>query len=864
MAVIDRKTLQYVRQYRWANVFAMLRNGRKAPLICPERFEGRLVVITGATSGIGLETARKYASMGANLLCINRNPEKSARLKAEIERDFGTRCDSLIADLSSLDDIFRVGNELAKLERPIDVLIHNAGIYLTRRETTSDGLEKVFAVHYLASFIINYLLIDKLKAQPSARIIMVGSEGHRFAAWGLKLDDLNWEQRRYTGLGSYGSAKLAQMLAMLRFAELFQATGVTINTMHPGAVKSEAGQDNGLLYRWFKRQIFDKLLTGADVSAEALYYLGAAPELEASSGRFFNLTTLEDPAPPALDRDSADRLWDETLRMTGLTVGTRYQPKSGARRSADRYDAIVVGGGIAGLTATAYLARAGKKVLLLEKNKELGGLVNSFSHNGFRFDAGVRALEDAGIILPMLKDLGIRLETVKSPVSVGLEDDILNIEGIHSLEAYKAQLKKFYPNSSSEIDAVLATIRKIMRHMDVLYGIENPIFKDLKCDISFIFSKLLPWFPRFLFTVGKINRMSYPVEDYLNTAVSDPSLRDIISQHFFKNTPAFFALSYFSLYLDYFYPKGGVGRLAEVVRDKVLELGGEIRTETTVTSVAPDIHSVMDSNGVRYRYRDLIWAADLKTFYSLTSTQNLPPWIQARFAARKAKMLEHKGSESVFTLFLEVDEPLESFAAIARGHFFYTPSRLGLGETHRAKLQALLAGFPDIDKSDVLDWLDGFLSLNTFEISIPGLKDPDACPAGKTGLIISFLAEYELFSRIREAGWYDEFITELEERVLKVLAGSVYPMLKDRVMARFSFSPLSIKERVGSSEGAIVGWQFLPDMPVVNQIQIADRAVFTPLPSVFQAGQWAYSPAGVPMSILTGKMAADKVLRSQR
>ena len=89
---------------------------------------------------------------------------------------------------------------------------------------------------------------------------------------------------------------------------------------------------------------------------------------------------------------------------------------------------------------------------------------------------------------------------------------------------------------------------------------------------TFIFKKLLPWLPKFIFTVGKINRMNMPVEDYLKTIVKNPSLRDMISQHFFKNTPAFFALSYFSLYLDYFYPKGGVGKLSEALKNKIIRM----------------------------------------------------------------------------------------------------------------------------------------------------------------------------------------------------------------------------------------------------------------------------------------------------
>ena len=134
-------------------------------------------------------------------------------------------------------------------------------------------------------------------------------------------------------------------------------------------------------------------------------------------------------------------------------------------------------------------------------------------------------------------------------------------------------------------------------------------------------------------------------------------------------------------------------------------------------------------------------------------------------------------------------------------------------------------------------------------------------PAGKTGLIVSILTEYDLFKGVADADWYEEFIREMEVRIIQVLAKSVYPMLKEKVMARFSFSPLSYANRVGSSEGAITGWSFQEAVPVIHKIQQANRAVLTPLPSVYQAGQWTYSPAGVPMSILTGKLAANRVLK---
>jgi NAD(P)-dependent dehydrogenase (short-subunit alcohol dehydrogenase family) len=313
-----KKFFKYFREYEWSNIFAMIRNNRRQPEICTDDFKNKLVVITGATSGIGYQTARKYAAHGANILCINRNILKSEALCKEIEGEFNVQCNYKIADLSILSDIKRIAEELASLPSPIDVLIHNAGVYLTTRELTVDGLETLLVVHYLSTFIINRRLIEKLKSQEKSRIIMVGSEGHRFAAWGLHLDDMNWEKRRYSGLKSYGSAKTAQLLSMFEFVKFFENSGVTINTMHPGAVKSETGHENGPVYRWFKRNFFDKTLKPTEISAESLYYLGVSKDVENVSGKFFNLTTIEEPAPPALDEEVASELWHKSMELAKL------------------------------------------------------------------------------------------------------------------------------------------------------------------------------------------------------------------------------------------------------------------------------------------------------------------------------------------------------------------------------------------------------------------------------------------------------------------------------------------------------------------------------------------------------------------
>ncbi len=308
---------KYWPQYEWANVGAMIRNMSKPPALCEDDFSGRLVVITGATAGIGYHTARYYAARGARLLTINRNAEKSEALCASLRRDFHAECDVILADLSLLENMHRVGQALASLDEPIDVLIHNAGLYLSRRQVTEDGLEVNFAVHFLAPFVINHLVKEKLKREGRGRVLFVSSEGYRFAVWGLRFADLQWEKSRYSGLKAYGAAKLAQILTMHILAEELAAAGVTVNAMHPGLVRTNTGHQNGALYRFFKRGL-DKFSQSAELSAQALYYLGVSPTLEGVTDKFFHFTTEEELAPPARDREAAEKIWSISLHLGRL------------------------------------------------------------------------------------------------------------------------------------------------------------------------------------------------------------------------------------------------------------------------------------------------------------------------------------------------------------------------------------------------------------------------------------------------------------------------------------------------------------------------------------------------------------------
>jgi NAD(P)-dependent dehydrogenase (short-subunit alcohol dehydrogenase family) len=314
-----KPVLKYWPEYEWSNVWEMVRNMTKPPALCEEDFSGRLVVITGATSGIGYHTARTYAARGARLLTVNRNLQKSELLCAEIRRDFSTDCDFILADLSLLDAMHQTGKTLATLDTPIDVLIHNAGLYRSKRQVTLEGLESNFAVHFLAPFVINHLLREKLKRDGRSRILFVGSEGYRFAAWGLRMEDLQWNKHRYSGLKAYGAAKLAQILTMHVLARELSPAGVTVNAMHPGMVRTNTGHENGALYRFFKRHGIDRLSQPAEFSAQALYHLGVSPALQGVTDRFFHFTTEEELNPPARDMEAAEQIWQIALQEGRLT-----------------------------------------------------------------------------------------------------------------------------------------------------------------------------------------------------------------------------------------------------------------------------------------------------------------------------------------------------------------------------------------------------------------------------------------------------------------------------------------------------------------------------------------------------------------
>ncbi|OHD74301.1 MAG: hypothetical protein A2177_09945 [Spirochaetes bacterium RBG_13_68_11] len=281
--------------------------------------QGRVCVVAGSTSGVGLAAIRRLARGGADIVMVCRNRAKAEPIRDELGGKHGVRVQIVIADFRDLDAVRAAAGVLLARYPRIDVLINSAGIHSTTLTTTAAGMETVFCVNHLAPFLLTHLLLDRMKASAPSRIIQVNSEGHRFCT--LDLDDLGWKHRHYTGLRGYGASKTAQLLSVWEFADRLTGTGVTINAMHPGDVRTNIGTNNGLLYRAFKRTVIWPMLKDPVISGEALYYLAAAPEMSGVSGKFFHLTIEEKPAAHALDRELGRLSWDDSMALTGLATG---------------------------------------------------------------------------------------------------------------------------------------------------------------------------------------------------------------------------------------------------------------------------------------------------------------------------------------------------------------------------------------------------------------------------------------------------------------------------------------------------------------------------------------------------------------
>lgn len=277
---------------------------------------GKTVVITGATSGIGLATAEQLAELGARLVLVGRDPAKGEAALARLRRRApSVEAQIHYADLSLLAEQRRLASVLNDALPRIDVLINNAGAFFARRVVTADGLEATFALNHMAYFVLTALLLDKLVGTGGARIVNVASQAHRRAT--LDFDDLQ-SAKNYSGWKAYGRSKLANILFTSELARRLAGTGVTVNCLHPGFVASRFGDNNPGVWGGVISLAKRLFAIPPDDGARTSVFLAASDEVASISGVYFDKCRPATPSAAARDEQAARRLWAASAKLAGL------------------------------------------------------------------------------------------------------------------------------------------------------------------------------------------------------------------------------------------------------------------------------------------------------------------------------------------------------------------------------------------------------------------------------------------------------------------------------------------------------------------------------------------------------------------
>ena len=275
---------------------------------------GKVCVVTGATSGIGKAAATALARMGAQIVLVGRDRGRAEATAAGIGATAAVPPKVEIADLASMEQVRALAGRLGSLER-IDVVINNAGLVLGGRRVTEDGFEHVFAVNHLAPFLLTNLLLPKLTGSAPARVVMVTSDAHTAAK--LDLDDPNLEHG-WNSWRSYANSKLANILFTRELARRLDGTGVTANCAHPGVVRTGFGREGKPLLR-LGTAIARPFFLSPERGADTIVYLASSPDVAGETGGYYVKRQRREPSAAARDDAAARKLWDISDRLTGLT-----------------------------------------------------------------------------------------------------------------------------------------------------------------------------------------------------------------------------------------------------------------------------------------------------------------------------------------------------------------------------------------------------------------------------------------------------------------------------------------------------------------------------------------------------------------
>ncbi|HEY7092782.1 MAG TPA: SDR family oxidoreductase [Ktedonobacterales bacterium] len=276
----------------------------------------KVCLVTGATSGIGWETAKALATRGATVALVGRDAERTQKAIDGIRASApNAQLESYLADLSAQEQVRRLAREFQSRHDRLDVLINDAGAMFPTRKTSVDGIEMTLALNHLAPFLLTNLLLDTLKASAPSRVVTVSSDAHQSAK--VNFDDLQLA-RGYGPWRAYGQSKLMNVLFTNELARRLAGSGVTANALHPGFVASNFGKSEGAF--WAAFTLMRPFMISAEKGAQTVIYLASSPDVAGATGGYYVKCKPARSSSIARDEATARRLWEVSERLTGLPV----------------------------------------------------------------------------------------------------------------------------------------------------------------------------------------------------------------------------------------------------------------------------------------------------------------------------------------------------------------------------------------------------------------------------------------------------------------------------------------------------------------------------------------------------------------
>ncbi len=500
------------------------------------------------------------------------------------------------------------------------------------------------------------------------------------------------------------------------------------------------------------------------------------------------------------------------------------------------YDVIIIGAGIAGLISGNYLARAGKRVLLLEQNHQPGGNMSGFRRRGFYFDAGDQSFESLGIVFPILRELGLYDPEDFTQLRYRMVSDDFDFY-LDSLEDIEETLRKSFPEEEG-ISRVFAEVKQVSRFLNEHYRPDSfPLLNDFRL-------RRLPkagtWLP-------KLRKwLTFRYREKISSAIKDPSLRTWFTHIGYKRMPFLFFAGFWHIWInDYWYPKGGMQKFLNKLADSFAEHGGEIRYKTAAGEIVVDEQprratGVRTGTGEHLSADTIVYAGDYKRLVGGVLPER---YFKPRFVKR---IQEAELTEEILSVYLGLNmSPAELQEKIGTQHVFLFPNYDVV--------------FPDENSPrDVHSKM--WVALNAFHG-----ENAESAPDGKSTLVLQTYSSYRWQDFWHNGSDGDERREEYHRfkqevaRELVATAERLIPDLSSRIEYLEAGSPLSLKRFTLNTEGATGGWCY--DDKVSPVYKSPGLNVFkTPFPNVHAAGHYALWPGGVISAALSGRMVANRVL----